>query len=594
MFKRFSNFGIAVLALCFVFAQTTCLRAQSDPIAYWRFEEGSGSFVADSSGNGNDGTIYGAAWTSDVPSSALGDWAVYFDGLDDYVDCGDILMPVDQVTISFWLKLNSVEHEADLVGKEMCCKIFINDARQIRFQLSNGGWHTSLGASEPLSLDTWYHVACTYDGNLAKIYINSGKEAETAETGSQNDNSSSFKIGAVWNNPPWFSNTTIDEVKVYDYALTAEQIAEDMESNRLVALWHFEEGSGNSVADSSGSGNDGTIYGAAWTNDVPSSALGDWAIYFDGVDDYVDVPDNYTLALDSLTIEAWINTNTSIYSVFIIKQGTFNQNLYNIALTAEGLANGAVRGELSSDRTDVYSSTRVNDGEWHHIAFVRDTATQEAKIYIDGVLEDSAVDISQGTVDNDGDLIIGAGKEGIRERFDGIIDEVKIYNYARTAEEIAEDAEVAPEPPEMFDDTMSPTGAIHAYQKLIWPPKGKCSHGGHNIFWPFIGRKVNMTLTGYVVDEMSIARDGAGIGVSYAYILVNDTEIILRDDTTDLLEEDGSFNINVPIKADRRGVYKVELYADDTEPEEDGGPNSGLVDSTYISIPYNMSHNRWW
>ena len=186
-------------------------------IALWRFEEGVGDITLDSSGNGHDGTIYGAGWTGDVPPEDGGDWAVEFDGVDDYADCGNIPMPVEQFTISFWIKLHSLNHEADIVGKELCYKVFINDSRQIRFQLSNGGWHSSIGASEPLDLDTWYHVACTYDGSFARIYINGEKEVETAESGYQIDNSNSFKIGAVWCNPPWFVNATIDEVKLYNF-----------------------------------------------------------------------------------------------------------------------------------------------------------------------------------------------------------------------------------------------------------------------------------------------------------------------------------------------------------------------------------------
>jgi hypothetical protein len=127
-------------------------------------------------------------------------------------------------------------------------------------------------------------------------------------------------------------------------------------------------------------------------------------------------------------------------------------------------------------------------------------------------------------------------------------------------------------PPEVpyLDDTMSPTGAVHAYPNLIWPPNNKM---------------VMVSFEGYVVDELSIARDGGGVGVSSAYILVDSKEIILRDDTTDLLGEDGSFSVTTKVKAKKGAVYDVELHAADTESEEDGGPNSGLVDSTHICVP---------
>jgi hypothetical protein len=54
-------------------------------VGYWNFDEGSGSIAHDSSGNGNDGNIYSASWTTGVSGSALN-----YDGLDDYVDIGSV------------------------------------------------------------------------------------------------------------------------------------------------------------------------------------------------------------------------------------------------------------------------------------------------------------------------------------------------------------------------------------------------------------------------------------------------------------------------------------------------------------------------
>jgi hypothetical protein len=71
----------------------------------------------------------------------------------------------------------------------------------------------------------------------------------------------------------------------------------------LVAEWHFDEGEGSVLKDSSGNGNDGVIYGAIWVDGKYGGALS-----FDGVDDYVEVPDAPQLSGGGkdLTIEAWI------------------------------------------------------------------------------------------------------------------------------------------------------------------------------------------------------------------------------------------------------------------------------------------------
>ena len=85
------------------------------------------------------------------------------------------------------------------------------------------------------------------------------------------------------------------------------------------------------------------------------------------------------------------------------------------------------------------------------------------------------------------------------------------------------------------------------------------------------------------MDEMCIAREGSGHGISSAYLLIDGTDkIILLDDTTDLLDADGNFSVEIEVKASRGAEYHIELYGTDKNPD---GPNSGLVDTTYIQVP---------
>ncbi len=123
-------------------------------------------------------------------------------------------------------------------------------------------------------------------------------------------------------------------------------------------------------------------------------------------------------------------------------------------------------------------------------------------------------------------------------------------------------------------DSTPPNGAIHAYDNMIWPPNKKM---------------VSVALEGHVTDEMSIARDGTGIGVSSAYIMINHVDtIILRDEYTDMLGVDGSFSVSIEIQAVKGSENTIELYAADTNSLDNGGPNEGLIDKTRIRIPYNL------
>lgn len=122
------------------------------------------------------------------------------------------------------------------------------------------------------------------------------------------------------------------------------------------------------------------------------------------------------------------------------------------------------------------------------------------------------------------------------------------------------------------EDSMAPSGAVHAYPNVIWPPNNKM---------------VTVTLEGRVMDEMCIAREGVDHGVSSAYLLIDGTDkIILLDDTMDLLNEDGHFSIETKVKAAKGSEYMIELYGTDKNTD---GYNSGLVDTTYIQVPHNMN-----
>jgi hypothetical protein len=126
-------------------------------------------------------------------------------------------------------------------------------------------------------------------------------------------------------------------------------------------------------------------------------------------------------------------------------------------------------------------------------------------------------------------------------------------------------AEIAPP---ALDDTKHPLGAVHAHPKMLkWPSKSK---------------KGDVEISGYVLDELSIARDGGGIGVSRAFLNVDDRIIILKDESTNLLDEDGRFKITVKLHPKRYGDYQIKLYAADTLVET---PNFGLVDSIAVSVP---------
>jgi hypothetical protein len=199
-------------------------------VGYWNLDEGSGTIAYDSSGYNNHGTIYGASWTSGKVNSALN-----FDGLNDYVDCGNsaTLDPIQGATIEAWVNFRKLPsaagHIMAIAGRSFSgadLDLQTEPDNRFKFYIGPGAAGGYVAISNTVAqADKWYHVVGTYQGNSnIKIYVNGTLEKTTSISIARNHNSGTFCIGA---SPYWggrFLNGTIDEVKIYNRALSAEEI----------------------------------------------------------------------------------------------------------------------------------------------------------------------------------------------------------------------------------------------------------------------------------------------------------------------------------------------------------------------------------
>jgi hypothetical protein len=197
-------------------------------------------------------------------------------------------------------------------------------------------------------------------------------------------------------------------------------------SEGRIAYWNFDEGSGNKAYDSSGN-YDGDIYEATWVNGISGKALS-----FDGIDDYVDIPDTSTLNPETFTLSAWIKFNN------------YNQDNLVVGKHYSGSDGGYWLGVYYdqaqfwlSDEPPVrlHTSETYRDDRWHHIAGVYDGQNQY--LYVDG---DLAVQVEKiYSIFSTQNIHIGAIVQGqYYGAFDGLIDEVMIYDRAVSSAEIEE------------------------------------------------------------------------------------------------------------------------------------------------------------
>ena len=196
-----------------------------------------------------------------------------------------------------------------------------------------------------------------------------------------------------------------------------------------VAAWTFDEGQGNFTEDVSGNGHDGELLaGAEWSKD---GKFGD-AIQFDGIDAYVEIPHAEDLNLEAFTIEAWVNCTPGANQAIMQKQGaSSNDRNYILNIRPEGF----LRGSFSSGGTQYNfdGPTLLQAGEWYHVAATYDG--EVGRIYVNGEL-DGETNLDFTLEPNDAPLLLGkAGGTG-GARLNGLMDEVRLSNIARTQEEI--------------------------------------------------------------------------------------------------------------------------------------------------------------
>jgi subtilase family serine protease len=190
--------------------------------------------------------------------------------------------------------------------------------------------------------------------------------------------------------------------------------------------WWQGEGSAN---DSIGT-NNGTLMGNVGF--VPGEV--GQAFSFAGSSGYVSVPNSPLLSsfTTNITIELWLKANQLTVNSdwqWLVTKGNSSWRL--MATTFANTVTFSATG--LSPKADLYGNRNINDGQWHHVAGVYDGA--EMYIYVDGTL-----DVSQpatGTIaQNSYPVCLGQNAEAINSSFNGLVDEVSLYNRALTAAEI--------------------------------------------------------------------------------------------------------------------------------------------------------------
>jgi len=425
-------FLASILSMAFNVSPATAAISATNIRGYWHFDEGEGSIAYDSSDYGNDGILSGGGKFGS---------ALKFDGVDDYVEVGNIGVTGDW-TVEFWVKLDTVTPIIQYpIGTGPGA--WYGSGTFVAFAWESDKWGVYDGASyilgSAVSANVWYHVAVSKSGTTYTLYLNSGYE----NSGTLADvDITNLQIGRRIDpaGGVWYFDGIIDEVRISNVARTSFDLTvPPLADANTVGLWHFDEGSGDIAYDASSNANHGTIYGATWTGTPPTWVDGKYgkALAFDGVDDYFKVPDDPSLDITAeITIDAWVYMRSPTTGYWIAIAGKawgypVTVSAY-VLYIADSYPRLYIKGALCGSQW-VTSSWQLSTNQWYHIAGTYDGS--QLRIYVNGKLEGTST-FTEAIAVNDVDLIMGRRLD-LEAYFDGILDEVRIWDIALPPEVVA-------------------------------------------------------------------------------------------------------------------------------------------------------------
>jgi chitodextrinase len=243
--------------------------AGSGPVAAYPFDEGAGVTLHDLSGRANTGTVSGAAWESGRFGNALS-----FDGGADAVTVPDSssLDLLAGMTIEAWVRPRALGGRRAVAAKEQSAApvyaLYASDDAGVPSGHIYALGDVGVGGTSPLPLLTWTHLAVTWDATVLSLYVDGTRVASRLALGVLLPSAGALRIGGS-------VDGLIDELRIYDRALSAAEIGADSASPVDSAAPSAPSGlaAGDETA---------TSVGLSWTAASDNVTVAGYGIYVDG------------------------------------------------------------------------------------------------------------------------------------------------------------------------------------------------------------------------------------------------------------------------------------------------------------------------
>ena len=441
------------------------------PVSHWRFEYDAVDWVGSSHGTEKGGV----AFEANEDGEGVDDHALSLDGSDDYVDLSthvsDFPLGDSTRSVTGWFKADAGNQRQTFFtyGPNVAGKRFsiAADRTQVLVAVSGHAWGVNgLNLSEG-----WHHIAVTYAGGDSDdilIYLDGELQSASTLVGSPKRLDTQTGPAAIGRNVGGTKHYTglIDDVRLYDVALSAEQVlalfeehpqtplvednldepepseqsieADDEEADDVevdlpdpVSHWSFD----NDAVDGAGSSHGTVSGGAAFVANEDGEGVGSHALSLDGSNDYVDLDlhvSNFPLGDSARSITGWFRADT----------GNQGQSFFSYGPNVAGK-----RFSIAADRTQALvgvsghgwgvNGLELQEG-WHHVAVTYAGGKSDAVlIYLDGELQSASTLVGSPKRLNTGTGPAAIGQNvGGTKHYAGSIDDVRLYDVALSAEQV--------------------------------------------------------------------------------------------------------------------------------------------------------------
>jgi len=464
--KRF----LLLTVVLFLFSTTVCLAgtlgeysSDKNTVLLLHFNEDSGQTAKDESDCGNNGTLGSGESSPTWTSSGRFGGALSFDGIDDYLSCGNdpsLKLPDEGgYTIEFWFKTQTGGAKWGSIMDYSYASTILYGGNLLRFKLTLNKTPYNFTSPVPIINDTWTHAAFVYSRSGDKVTVKT--YSNEILVGSQTKSvSGTMPDGSFVIRPKMGKSLIIDELRISNKARSLNEMVASESLNwgsvifpkrsgiksgkiakwlikkapkneHLVVYWRMDK---KSITKDKKGPNDAKIFGAALTPD---------GLKFDGVNDYIDCGnlEELNFGTGDFTMGFWIKSSEPVKGPLLEKkEGDFVRKIriafsegkphFDVMHTAKGTMYAYMTG-----------ATMLEPDKWYHLMYVADRLKKHPLIYVNGILEDVAVTTQgswKGDVNSKGNAYLG--RQIYRNKasyFNGTIAEFSVWKgIALTADEV--------------------------------------------------------------------------------------------------------------------------------------------------------------